>query len=150
MVLNKQAVTKCRKNQNSLFHKSRKKYNMPSPLPTLKINNHNIERVNTRKFLSLLLNENLSWKEHIKYLKVKQLKAQDPCTEQNHFYTKNLCQRCITRMSTHIEIMLTQLGVVLIERIWKNYAVNKNTLFEQSIIRQNLNIQKNFLNQQMY
>ena len=37
----------------------------------LKINNHDIERVNTMKFLGVLLDDNLSWKEHIKYLENK-------------------------------------------------------------------------------
>ena len=32
------------------------------------MNNHGIERVNTMKFLGVLLDDNLSWKEHIKYL----------------------------------------------------------------------------------
>ena len=54
-----------------LFHKSGKKYSVPSHLPTLKINNHDIERVNTMKFLGVLLDDNLSWKEHIKYLENK-------------------------------------------------------------------------------
>ena len=37
----------------------------------LKVNNHDIERVNTMKFLGVLLDDNLSWKEHIKYLENK-------------------------------------------------------------------------------
>ena len=48
-----------------------KKYSIPSHLPTLKINNHDIERVNTMKFLGVLSDDNLSWKEHIKYLENK-------------------------------------------------------------------------------
>ena len=55
----------------SLFHKLGKKYSMPSHLTTLKINNHDIERVNTMKFLGALLDDNLSWKERIKYLENK-------------------------------------------------------------------------------
>ena len=51
--------------------KSGKKYSIPSHLPTLKINNHDIERVTTMKFLGVLLDDNLSWKEHIKYLENK-------------------------------------------------------------------------------
>ena len=47
------------------------KYSIPSHLPTLKINNHGIERVNTMKVLGVLLDDNLSWKEHIKYLENK-------------------------------------------------------------------------------
>ena len=54
----------------SLFHKSGKKYSIPSHLLTLKINNHDIERVNTMKSLYVLL-DNLSLKEHIKYLENK-------------------------------------------------------------------------------
>ena len=60
-----------RKTKFSLFHKSGKKYSIPSYLPTLKINNHDIERVKTMKFLGVLLDDNLSWKEHIKYLENK-------------------------------------------------------------------------------
>ena len=59
------------KTKFSLFHKSGKKYNIPSHLPTLKINNHDTERVHTMKFLGVLLDDNLSWKEHIKYLENK-------------------------------------------------------------------------------
>ena len=39
------------KTKSSFFHKSGKKCSIPSHLPTLKINNHDIERVNTLKFL---------------------------------------------------------------------------------------------------
>ena len=59
------------KTKFSLFHKSGKKYSIPSHLPTLKINNHDTERVHTMKFLGVLLDDNLSWKEHIKYLENK-------------------------------------------------------------------------------
>ena len=56
------------KTKFSLFHESGKKYSIPSHLPVFKINNHDIERVNTMKFLGVLLDDNLSsWKEHIKY-----------------------------------------------------------------------------------
>ena len=54
-----------------LFHKTGKKYSIPSHLPKLKINNHNIERVNTMKFIGVLLDYNLSWKKGIKYLENK-------------------------------------------------------------------------------
>ena len=59
------------KTKFSLFHKSGKKYSIPSHLPTLKIINHDIERFNTMKFLGVLLDDNLSWKEQIKYLENK-------------------------------------------------------------------------------
>ena len=56
------------KTKFSLFHKSGKKYSIPSHPPRLKINNHDIERVNAMKFLGVLLDENL---KHIKYLENK-------------------------------------------------------------------------------
>ena len=47
----------------SLFHKSNKEYSISPPLPKLKINNHNIERVNAMKFVGVLIGENLLWKK---------------------------------------------------------------------------------------
>ena len=59
------------KTRFSLIHKSSKKYSILSYLPFLKTNSHDIERVTAMKFLSALLDDNLSWKEHTKYLKNK-------------------------------------------------------------------------------
>ena len=36
-------------------------------LPKLLIKKHKVEKVKSIKFLGVLLDENLSWKEHIKY-----------------------------------------------------------------------------------
>ena len=59
------------KTKFSLFHKSGKKYSISSHLPTLKVNNHHIESVNKITFLGVLVGNNLSWKEQIKYLENK-------------------------------------------------------------------------------
>ena len=59
------------KTKFSLFQKSVKKCSIASHLPTLKINNHDIERVNTIKFLDAFLDDYMSWKKHIKYLENK-------------------------------------------------------------------------------
>ena len=40
----------------------------PLSFTNVTISNHNIERVNMKKLLDVLLDENLSWKKHIKYL----------------------------------------------------------------------------------
>ena len=55
MVLTKQAVPGCRKNQ-ALFQIDR---NIPSPLTVLKINNCDIEKADTIKVI-VLLDDNLS------------------------------------------------------------------------------------------
>ena len=54
------------KKKYSFFHKSSKKDDIPLMLPKLTISNHVIERQEFIKFLGVLLNENLNWKEHIK------------------------------------------------------------------------------------
>ena len=74
----------------SLLHKSGKKYSIPSNLPTLKIMNHPIERVNTMKFLGVVSGDNLSWKEHIKYLENKKAKNKGLLYRAKTFL-KNTC-----------------------------------------------------------
>ena len=54
------------KTKFSLFHKSGKKHSIPFYLPNLKLNKSDIKRATTMAFLNILLDENLSWKEHIK------------------------------------------------------------------------------------
>ena len=56
------------KTKYSLFHKSSRKDNLPLLLPRLLIKKYKMERVKSIKFLGVLLDENLSWKDHIKYI----------------------------------------------------------------------------------
>ena len=49
-----------------LFHKPSRKDDLPHLLPRLPIKMHKVERVKSIKFLGVLLDENLSWKDHIK------------------------------------------------------------------------------------
>ena len=68
MVLSKQAVTKCRKNQVFIVPQIRQK--IQHPLSSTNVKNKQSRyrnRVITMKFLCVLLDDNLSWKEHIKY-----------------------------------------------------------------------------------
>ena len=53
-------------NKYSFFHKPSKRDDIPLLLPKLNINNSEIERPECLKFLGVLLEENLCWKEHIK------------------------------------------------------------------------------------
>ena len=55
------------KTKYSLSHKASRVDDLPLKLPKLSINNQEIKRVSYTKFLGVLLDENLSWKEHIKY-----------------------------------------------------------------------------------
>ena len=53
--------TKC-----SFFHKPSKKDNIPLVLPKVSICNNEIKRSESIKFLSVFLDENLTWKDHIR------------------------------------------------------------------------------------
>ena len=59
------------KTECSFFHKTSTKDDIPLKLPKFQINNYNIERSPSVKFLGVLLDENFSRKDHIKYTKNK-------------------------------------------------------------------------------
>ena len=50
----------------SFFHKPSKKYDIPLRLPKLAINSYEIQRKESIKFLGVLLDQYLTWKEHTK------------------------------------------------------------------------------------
>ena len=60
-----------KKNKYSFFHKPSKKDNIPLVLPKLNINDSEIAPTESIKFFGVLLDENLSWKTHIKYIENK-------------------------------------------------------------------------------
>ena len=53
--------------QKKSIHKASKKDDKPIKLPRFQVNNYNIERIPSIKFLRVLLDENLWWKDNIKY-----------------------------------------------------------------------------------
>ena len=55
----------------TLFHKSWDKDNLPLKLPILKINNFEIKRTTSMKFLGIMVDENLTWNDHIYILEKK-------------------------------------------------------------------------------
>ena len=54
-----------------IFYELSKKDNIPLMLPKLTISNHVTERQKVIRFLGVLLDEKLNWKEHIKYAETK-------------------------------------------------------------------------------
>ena len=54
------------KTKYSFFHKPSKKDDIPLRLPKLIINNYEIQREESIKFLGVLLDQHLTWKEYIK------------------------------------------------------------------------------------
>ena len=59
------------KTKFTLFHKSWDKDNSPLKLPILKVNNFEIKRTTSIKFLGIMVDENLTWNDHIHILENK-------------------------------------------------------------------------------
>ena len=59
------------KTKFTLFHKSWDKDNLPLTLPILKINNFEIKRTTSIKFLGIMVDENFTWNNHIHILENK-------------------------------------------------------------------------------
>ena len=59
------------KTKFTLFHKSSQSENLPLKLPDLTMNNIIIERKESLKFLGVLIDDTLSWKNHIKIIESK-------------------------------------------------------------------------------
>ena len=53
------------------FHKAREKDNIPLRLPSLFINDGEIKRITLLKYLGVLTDERLTWKEHIAVIENK-------------------------------------------------------------------------------
>ena len=64
MNANKLSLNK-NKTTYTLFHKTREKDNIPLKFPSLFINDREIKRITSIKSLGVLIDEHLTWKEHI-------------------------------------------------------------------------------------
>ena len=58
-----------KKTKYALFHSRGKR--IPTNIPQLFIDNHEIERNKVNKFLGILIHENLTWDDHVNYIKQK-------------------------------------------------------------------------------
>ena len=59
------------KTRFTLFHKLQDRDNLPLQLPVLKINNYEIKRSTSIKFLGIMVDEHLNWKDHINVIENK-------------------------------------------------------------------------------
>ena len=59
------------KTRFTLFHKLQDRDNLPLQLPVLKINNYEIKRSTSIKFLGVMVDEHLNWKDHINVIENK-------------------------------------------------------------------------------
>ena len=59
------------KTRLTLLHKLRDRDNLPLQLPVLKINNYEIKKSSSIKFLGVMVYEHLNWKDHINVIENK-------------------------------------------------------------------------------
>ena len=59
------------KTKYTFFYKAREKDNIPLKLPSLFIDAREIKRITLIKYLELLIDEHLTWKEHITVIENK-------------------------------------------------------------------------------
>ena len=59
------------KTRYRFFHKTREKDNIPLKLPSLFINDRDIKRITSIKYLGVVIDEHLIWKEHITVIENK-------------------------------------------------------------------------------
>ena len=59
------------KTRFTLFYKLQDRDNLPLQLPVLKINNYEIKRWTSIKFLGVMVDEHLNWKDHINVIENK-------------------------------------------------------------------------------
>ena len=64
--ISKKLSLNSKKNDIFNFYKANRRDDLPLVLPKLFLNNQVIKRQSSIKFLGILLDENLSWKEHLK------------------------------------------------------------------------------------
>ena len=69
-------------------HKPSKKDNIPLALPKLYIDNYQIQRSESVKFLGAFLHENVTRKEHIKYIENKIAKTIDIICRSKPYFNK--------------------------------------------------------------
>ena len=60
-----------KKTKYSFFHKPSEKDNIPFQLPNLTINDRKIKREESKKIIGVLLDENATWKKHLKFVENK-------------------------------------------------------------------------------
>ena len=77
------------KTKYSFFHKPSTKDDIPLMLPKSTISNHVIERLVFINYLGVLLDENLNWKEHIRYTENKIAKNLGLLYKARHFSERN-------------------------------------------------------------
>ena len=103
------------KKQLLLFHKPTEKGDIPLVLRKININNREITRTESAKFLGVFLHENLSWKPHINYIKMKNviLVKIDQIVLYTIFFEKALW------LPVRVGLNTCAIKVYILSQVWK-------------------------------
>ena len=114
-------------------------------LPKLTISNHVIERQEFIKFLGVLLDENLNWKEHIKYTENKIAKNLGLLYKARPFLERNaLLALYYSYIQTYINYANIAWGSTCRTNL-KKLTANKNMQYVLFLIKTNLRTLGKFL-----
>ena len=133
------------KTKYSFFHKPSKRDDIPLLLPKLNINNSEIERSECLKFLGVLLDENLCWKEHIKYIESKIAKNFGLLYKTKPYIDKH---SLLSLYHSYIHFYINYGNIAwgsTTRTNLKKYTVNRNMLSELCIIKIDCYILENSL-----
>ena len=114
------------KTKYTFFHKLSVTNDIPLKLPDLIINNKKIERKYTMKFLGVLMDENLTWRNHINLIETKIAKNIGILFKAK-FLLNQKCLKNIYYSFIHSDINYANLhGQAQVELNLKKYIINKN------------------------
>ena len=113
------------KTRFTLFHKLQDRDNLPLQLPVLKIDNCKIKRSSSIKFLGVMVDEYLDWKDHISIIENKLSKYLGLLHKAKQFLNANAMQKFIFHPFIDIWPMEMLHGAVLPWTKLKSYPGNK-------------------------
>ena len=125
MVSSKQLSLNEDKTRFTLFHKLQDRDNLPLQLPVLKIDNCKIKRSSSIKFLGVMVDEYLDWKDHISIIENKLSKYLGLLHKAKQFLNANATQKFIFHPFIDIWPMEMLHGAVLPWTKLKSYPGNK-------------------------
>ena len=122
--VNEKLSLNTKKTKYSFFHRRSKQDDILLLFPKLKINNYKIKLAESTKFLGVLLDENFTWKPHIKYIENKIAKNIGLLFKAKPFLNK---QSLLSLYHSYIHSYINYVNAA-----WgSTYMTNLKTLFSQ-------------------
>ena len=115
---------------------------LPLQLPTMTFSNIVIKRQSSVKFLGVIIDENLTWKNHIQIVENKISKNIGVPYRASHLLDFKTSKTSLPFAFT--SVMLIFLGLVLLKLNFRESKRNKNILHEQLFMQTDLTIRNHY------